>query len=210
MELSKQNVGRLLAIVLATLLLTSCGVFKNKSKSVSKFDVQESVQVEYVESEREEVQVKEKEVDKDVNTEVVEETTKKTTKGTNTSVTVKEGDFDEYGVAKIKDSEGRSLILKLDSLRKALEIIYETPEVIEENTTKTTRTIDKTKERERDSTDKVEKDKAVNARKEYEEETKDTDTKSEANFLAIIALCIGVAGGVLLLIWGIRKIVFKK
>jgi len=210
MELSKQNVGRLLAIVLATLFLTSCGVFKNKSKSVSKFEVQESVQVEYVESEREEVLVKEKEVDKDVNTEVVEETTKKTTKGTNTSVTVKEGDFDEYGVAKIKDSEGRSLILKLDSLRKALEIIYETPEVIEENTTKTTRTIDKTKERERDSTDKVEKDKAVNVRKEYEEETKDTDTKSEANFLAIIALCIGVAGGVLLLIWGIRKIVFKK
>lgn len=206
MELSKQNVGRLLAIVLATLFLTSCGVFKNKSKSVSKFEVQESVQVEYVESEREEVLVKEKEVDKDVNTEVVEEITKKTTKGTNTSVTVKEGDFDEYGVAKIKDSEGRSLILKLDSLRKALEIIYETPEVIEENTTKTTRTIDKTKERERDSTDKVEKDKAVNVRKEYEEESKETNTKSKANFLAIIALCIGVAGGILLLIWGIRKI----
>src|SRR5699024_4268581 len=147
MELSKQNVGRLLAIVLATLFLTSCGVFKNKSKSVSKFEVQESVQVEYVESEREEVLVKEKEVDKDVNTEVVEETTKKTTKGTNTSVTVKEGDFDEYGVAKIKDSEGRSLILKLDSLRKALEIIYETPEELEENTTKTTRTIGKNKKR---------------------------------------------------------------
>src|SRR5690606_19855229 len=131
MELSKQNVGRLLAIVLATLLLTSCGVFKNKSKSVSKFDVQESVQVEYVESEREEVQVKEKEVDKDVNTEVVEEITKKTTKGTNTSVTVKEEDFDEDGVAKIKDAGGRLLIVKLDSLRKALEITYESPEVIE-------------------------------------------------------------------------------
>lgn len=210
MELSKQNVGRLLAIVLATLFLTSCGVFKNKSKSVSKFEVQESVQVEKAESEKKDVQVKDKEVDRDVNTEVVEETTKKTTKGTNTSVTVNKSDFDEDGVAKIKDAGGRLLTVKLDSLRKALEITYEAPEVIEETTTKTTRSVDKTKERERDSTDRSEKDKAVNVRKEYEEETKDTDTKSEANFLAIIALCIGVAGGILLLIWGIRKIVLKR
>ena len=199
-----------LSILLITLLFVSCGTLKNKTKSVDKFEVKESVDASKREEVKKDVQVKDKEVDRDINTEVVEETTKKTTKGTNTSTKVTKDDFDEDGIAKIRDEEGRLLIIKLDSLKRALEITYESPEVVEEKTTKTTRQVDRTKEREKDSTDRTESKEAIVVREEYEEESKETNTKSEANFLAIIALCIGVAGGLLLLIWGIRKIVLKK
>lgn len=188
----------------------SCGTLKNKTKSVDKFEVKESVEVSKREEVKKDVQIKDKEVDRDVNTEVVEETTKKTTKGTNTSTKVTKDDFDEDGVARIKDEEGRLLIIKLDSLKRALEITYESPEVVEEKTTKTTRQVDRTKERERDSTDRTESKEAIVVREEHEEESKETNTKTQANFLAIIALCIGVAGGLLLLIWGIRKVVLKR
>lgn len=204
------KIKHILSILLITLLFMSCGTLKNKTKSVDKFEVKESAEVSKREEVKKDVQIKDKEVDRDINTEVVEETTKKTTKGTNTSTVVGKDDFNEDGVARIKDEEGRLLIIKLDSLKRALEITYESPEVVEEKTTKTTRQVDRTKERERDSTDRTESKEAIVVREEYEEESKETDTKTQANFLAIIALCIGVAGGVLLLIWGIRKIVLKK
>ena len=200
------KIKHILSTLLITLLFVSCGTLKNKTKSVDKFEVKESVEVSKKEEVKKDVQVKDKEVNRDVNTEVVEETTKKTTKGTSTSTKVTKDDFNEDGVAKIKDEEGRLLIIKLDSLKKALEITYESPEVVEEKTTKTTRQVDRTKERERDSTDRTESKEAIVVRQEYEEESKETNTKTKANFLAIIALCIGVAGGLLLLIWGIRKI----
>src|SRR5690606_18088616 len=185
--------------------LTSCGIFKNSSKSKSIDKLEEVVVVEKKDTDVSEV--KEREVDKDVNTTITETTTKKTTKGTDIKTSVRKGDFDDSGRAELTDSLGRKIVLSLDTLTETLNIIIEAPEVVEETTTRKTEQSDRSKERE--TTEKTEKVAVLNTREEREEYNKQTEKESKVSPVGLLLLFVGIVIVVVGIVWGIKKLIKK-
>lgn len=190
---------------LILLTFSSCGIFKNTSKSKSIDKLEETVVVE-----KRDVNVLEvgtKETDKDVSTVVTETTTKKTTKGIDVKTSVRKGDFDDSGTAVVTDSLGRKIVLSLDTLTETLNIIIEAPEVVEETTTRKTEQTDRSKERE--TTDKVENVAVINTREERETYKKETEKESKVSPIGLILLFIGIVIVVVGILWGIKRFLFN-
>lgn len=187
-------------------LVTSCSIFKNKSKTKDIQKSVELVEIEYKENIQTDIKVKDKEVDKDINTVTTETTTKKTTKGTDIKVTADKSKINQNGETILYDSIGRKIVLQLDSVKQALTISIEAPEVTEETTTRKTEQQDRSKERERDSTDKTNKIGTLVQRDEKEQYVKKVTSESNTSLLGIIGLFLGIG----VLIVGIYFVIKKK
>lgn len=187
-------------------LVTSCSIFKNKSKTKDIQKSVELVEIEYKENIQTDIKVKDKEVEKDINTVTTETTTKKTTKGTDIKVTADKSKINQNGETILYDSIGRKIVLQLDSVKQALTISIEAPEVTEETTTRKTEQQDKSKERERDSTDKTNKIGTLVQRDEKEQYVKKVTSESNTSLLGIIGLFLGIG----VLIVGIYFVIKKK
>lgn len=205
----KTLVSRSVLVITTVLLLSSCGIFKNKTTTRTKETNKEVLRVDSVKKESSEVSSGVKEVQKDVNTKTTETTTKTTTKGGNSKVEVKRDDFRD-GKTELLDSFGRKIIISLDSLRKSLTIEIDAPEVTEETTTKVTEQQDNSKEKEQQETNKVSKEATLGKTEEKESSKNNTEKESKASFWGIVGMYVGIALLVVIIILAVKKFIFNR
>lgn len=199
----------LINLILATLLLNSCGLFRGSSRVITEEKVTDVVTEAKTDKVSSEVSSGEIEVNKDVNTKVTETVTKTTTSGTNTKVEVRKEDLKD-GKAEMLDSFGRKVILSLDSLKESLIIEIEAPTVTQEVTSRTIEQTDKSKESSKETSEKSNSE-AVVTRTEDKSTSSSTDTKeSRSSFWNIIGMWLGVGLFIVIIGLAIKKFIFKR
>lgn len=200
---------KVIILVLVTLLLSSCSLFRGSSRVKTEDRVTNVVTEGKVDKVSTEVSSGEVTVNKDVNTKVTEQITKTTTSGTNTKVEVKKEDLKD-GKAELMDSFGRKVLLSLDSLRESLTIEIESPTVTQEVTTRTTEQTDRSNESGKQTSTKSNNE-AVTIRTEDRSTVTTSDTKdSRSNFWNILAMWVGGSLMIVILGLSIYKFILKK
>lgn len=187
--------------------ISSCNILKKTSKTKYREQTDTILKVDSTSLVTNTVTTKETVDSTDIETVITEETTKKTTKRGDLYLKTPLLKINRYGETVLLDSLGRRVILLLDSLNLTLR--FESPEVIEETTKKTTEIKDKTKKTTKDSTNTELKQVAIIKQEEYHKDT--TESKKEAKMepLVVISMFIGIALLVIIVIYGLKKFIFK-
>lgn len=206
-----ERISKLLLIVVTVAIVSSCGVFRNKSKNKDVQEVEAAVRVEkkVEESTESTANVKETEVDKGV---VVTErkTTTKTTSGGRSKVEIKKGDIKE-GENFLRDSAGNMVRAVLDTLDKTLILEFNLPVTTTETTTdeRIREQRNNTRDREEESRDTTRKEIAVTVDSIRRETREQSSSESSPNVWALFVNKIGWAVGLVVvigfLLWWLRR-----
>lgn len=197
-----ERISKLLLIVVTVAIVSSCGVFRNKSKNKNVQDVEAAVRVEkkVEESTGSTSVAKETEVDKGV---VVTErkTTTKTTTGGKSKVEIKKGDIKE-GENFLRDTAGNMVRAVLDTLDKTLTLEFNLPVTTAETTTneRITESKNNHREREEESRDTTRKEIAVTVDSIRREISEQSSSESSPNVWALFVNKIGWAVGLVVVI----------
>ncbi|HIY74822.1 MAG TPA: hypothetical protein H9825_01050 [Candidatus Sphingobacterium stercorigallinarum] len=206
-----ERISKLLLIVVTVAIVSSCGVFRNKSKNKDVQKVEASVRVEkkVEESTGSTVTVKETEIDK--GTVVTErKTTTKTTSGGKSKVEIKKGDLKD-GENFLRDTAGNMVRAVLDTLDKTLTIEFNLPVTTTETTTneRITESKNNHREREEESRDTTRKEVAVTVDSIRRETSEQSTSESSPNTWALFVNKIGWAVGLVVvigfLLWWLRR-----
>jgi len=198
---------KLYILLVSTLLLTGCGLFKNTSSNRHSERREEVVKRDcvVVDSDRGRVIDSIKETDKG---KVVTERETKTVieKGGKTRVVIPDV---KTGENRITDDEGNTILAILDSLNKTLTIEVETPKSREETTVKevVTDQRDAAKEGSRKQESVKEKQVAVRQDERSEESIKSREKESKVSAKGIIWMFVGLMGLIIGILWwlGIKR-----
>ena len=206
-----ERISKLLLIVVTVAIVSSCGVFRNKSKIKDVQKVESTVRVEkkVEESTGSTVTVKETEIDK--GTVVTErKTTTKTTSGGKSKVEIKKGDLKD-GENFLRDTAGNMVRAVLDTLDKTLTIEFNMPVTTTETTTdeRILEQRDNHKQREEESRDTTRKEVAVVVDSVRRETSEQSSSESSPNTWALFVNKIGWAVGLVVvigfLLWWLRR-----
>lgn len=206
-----ERISKLLLIVVTVAIVSSCGVFRNKSKNKDVQKVEASVRADkkVEESTGSTSVAKETEVDKGV---VVTErkTTTKTTTGGKSKVEIKKGDLKE-GENFLRDTAGNMVRAVLDTLDKTLTLEFNLPVTTTETTTdeRIREQRDNHKQREEESRDTTRKEVAVvvdSIRREISEQSSSESSPSVwALFVNKIGWAVGLVVVIGFLLWWLRR-----
>ena len=206
-----ERISKLLLIVVTVAIVSSCGVFRNKSKNKDVQKVEASVRVDkkVEESTGSTSVAKETEVDKGV---VVTErkTATKTTTGGKSKVEIKKGDLKE-GENFLRDTAGNMVRAVLDTLDKTLTLEFNMPITTTETTTdeRIREQRDNHKQREEESRDTTRKEVAVAVDSIRRDTSEQSSSESSPNVWALFVNKIGWAVGLVvvigLLLWWLRR-----
>lgn len=209
-----KGIKYIMAVIVFTALLTSCGSLRNKSKQSDKQTIEVLTKRDCVTVDKSTTiaQVIEQASDKGVIVTEKETTTVTEKPASTVKVTAKTSDL-KPGNNFLQDSAGQMVNVILDSLGSALTIEFQTPG---EKTTKVEkeRKIEQKDEqtnKQSKKEDKKDMQSAVAATGERREETKSSSSDSKANIWAIfankIAWAIGVVIVALVVLWyfGIKR-----
>lgn len=205
---------RIKLIVLTLIIglsLNSCGVFKNTKKLKNIQKTEEVVNISTKENSKSDVKVSQQDIQKDVNVTITESETKETRKSPDLKVSVPRKDIKVGKEITLLDSlTGRKIIVLLDSLSDSFNIKVEGDSSVKETKNKITNISDKSKESNKDSTDNSLKQVAVTHREDKSSYTKNVDNESKVSVVGIIFMFVGLALGIFLLIWLVRKFILKR
>ena len=206
-----ERISKLLLIAVTVAIVSSCGVFRNKSKHKDVQKVESTVRVEkkVEESTGSTVTVKETEIDK--GTVVTErKTTTKTTSGGKSKLAIKKGDLKE-GENFLRDTAGNMVRAVLDTLDKTLTLEFNMPVTTTETTTdeRIREQRYNHKQREEESRDTTRKEVAVTVDSVRRETSEQSSSESSPNVWALFVNKIGWAVGLVVvvgfLLWWLRR-----
>lgn len=205
---------RIKLIVLTLIIglsISSCGIFKNTKKLKNIQKTEEVVNISTKENSKSDVKVSQQDIQKDVNVTITESETKETRKSPDLKVSVPRKDIKVGKEITLLDSlTGRKIIVLLDSLSDSFNIKVEGDSSVKETKNKITNISDKSKESNKDSTDNSLKQVAVTHREDKSSYTKNVDNESKVSVVGIIFMFVGLALGIFLLIWLVRKFILKR
>lgn len=206
-----ERISKLLLIVVTVAIVSSCGVFRNKSKNKDVQEVEAAVRVEkkVEESTGSTSVAKETEVDK--GTVVTErKTTTKTTTGGKSKLAIKKGDLKD-GENFLRDTAGNMVRAVLDTLDKTLTLEFNLPVTTTETTTdeRIREQRDNHKQRDEESRDTTRKEVAVTVDSIRRETSAQSSSESSPNVWALFVNKIGWAVGLVafigFLLWWLRR-----
>lgn len=197
-----ERISKLLLIVVTVSVVSSCGVFRNKSKNKDVHKVETAVRMEkkVEESTGRTSVAKETEVDK--GTVVTErKTTTKTTSGGRSKLEIKKGDIKD-GENFLRDTAGNMVRAVLDTLDKTLTLEFNLPVTTTETTTdeRIREQRDNTRERKEESRDTTRKEVAVAVDSVRRETSEQSSSESSPNTWALFVNKIGWAVGLVVVI----------